>query len=588
MSAKRLAQHRNALVALARYLSQEQTGGVLTRAIEMLAQVLGCVGAIAYRREKQELALVSEQGLPRKAKPWLARLPIDSDPWFVAQRVAKRRRPEFDEELAGERLGLSLRPTLQKAGWRALAACPIAVGRNLHGVIVLAAAAPATLDKDALLLLETACGMLALALDRQRHTEHERDRRLEESKTAQLATIGLLAATVTQDLAAPLGHMKLQLDDLEEALTVRRGQGQQLAELEELTADIASSLTYAQATIDRLMALSQHSEPEVLDFALVAQDSVALLRRSVQARNIEVDIEGGDEAMLVDGRAESLHLLMVQLLFYAVAEAEAARMRAPQVLIRLSTDKGRHVLAVETSGAGRQSTSAEIFDMFFTGASGGDAVFGLALAKQTVLAHNGHIEVGTSTLGGVLVRVVLPLSQGAQQRSPRFSSRPPPPEFDGEQTVLWIDDDDLFARSLGRVLTSHVVKTAHTLGQARKLLAQGRPTVVFCNVNLPDGSGLELHQELDRQLRDNFVFITGGVLPAGDAVYLVNSGSPTLIKPVAVDEVVALLAAAERRRHPSVAPTLAGDDDDLTPERSAAAERLHEQLVARTKPKKDV
>ena len=215
---KILLAHRRALAGLTRLLTGQHAGGVLGSGIETLVDALRASGAIAYRAQGDELVLVAEQGLSRKAKPWLVHLKVDDEPWFVAQRVAKTGRYEVDTDVAGARGGHSLKPTLLEAGWKVVAATPIAVARQMLGVLVLAASNSATFSRDTKVLLETAGGILALALARERELQREREQRLREKKTAQLATIGLLTSTAACDLAAPLEALTMQMEEQERTL----------------------------------------------------------------------------------------------------------------------------------------------------------------------------------------------------------------------------------------------------------------------------------------------------------------------------------------------------------------------------------
>jgi signal transduction histidine kinase/ActR/RegA family two-component response regulator len=574
-----LLAHRNALVALTRFVLQERVGGLLGGATEMLVQVLEAKGAIAYRVEGSELVLVAEIGLPRKAKPWLARLPIDDAPWFVAQRVAKQVKPVVDEEIAGARQGHSIRPALEQAGWRALAAAPLAIGRQVGGVLVLAGGERDRFDRDTMLLLETAGGVLALALEREGLAQRQSEAALEQVRTGQLATLGLLTSTLACEMAAPLGALQLQLEDQEARLReiARRDAGPLPEDLEDLGAlneEMAEALRQAQNTASRMLSLLRESKPEPIDLSEIVGAALGLLRPSIESRGVQISVCGDDRPYVIDGRQESFSMMVVQLLLFAQSECQGVRTRTPAIRVALASEGERHQLTIEASGEGDPTgVSARLLEAFAGKRPGDPAAMGLALAKQTVLAHSGHVEVGASELGGMLVRVVLPPSRTAPERQRRFSSRPPPPpptataESMPLPAVVWIDDDELFVRSMRRCIKTHEVFGATTLAEARSVLASlGRvPDLVFCAVSLPDGPGVELHRAASPELASHFAFITGGVIPSETASYLVASGCPTLIKPIALEEIVELLGERNRRRHPSIAPTLSevGDDDDM-------------------------
>ena len=103
--------------------------------------------------------------------------------------------------------------------------------------------------------------------------------------------------------------------------------------------------------------------------------------------------------------------------------------------------------------------------------------------------------------------------------------------------------------------------------------------MVFCEVDLADGSGIDLYASLDDELKERFVFITSGVLASDTADFLARSGQPTFIKPLSMIEVSELLADAARgskAAHPAMASTLSERDDD-----GFAAGRRAERMLQR-------
>ncbi|MBW2528706.1 MAG: HAMP domain-containing histidine kinase [Deltaproteobacteria bacterium] len=571
---------RDALLALSRSVVEGQGGGVLSTAVEVVARALGASGAVAYRLDDRDLKLVAEQSLPPKAKPWLARLPLDEEPWFVAQTVATSGHAELADGAGGAREGHSAQGPLTAAGWELVVAAPISVGREVLGVLVVGVPEVAARDAHARSFVETASNILALALLREGDVDRRREDRLREAKTAQLATIGLLASTVACDLASPLGRLQLQVDDQEQLL---RELGQrldrvpdELGELVELTTDVAAGVRRAQAITTRLLGFSETSKLETLDLGELAREVGDLMRDAIQGRGISLELSVPSEPLRVVGRRESLQLLLVQLLLHVAGDSGSSGVPAPRVRLAASAEPTGNAVSFESSAAGRAaSRGASAFDTFLTRNLGDESVdLGLGLAKQAVLAHNGHIELGPSELGGALIRVLFPSSRSAVERRRDFSTRPSAEVAPGEgpvPAVVWIDDDDLFVRGLRRYLKSYAVHAARSVAEA-KLLLRGLgevPELVFCNLGAEADQAIAMHRAFEPDLADRFVFLTGGVLSAEVAHYLIASRRPTLIKPIALEEVADLLQTDLALSHrPSIAPTLdgtsrppPGDDD---------------------------
>ncbi|MBI4703989.1 MAG: GAF domain-containing protein [Deltaproteobacteria bacterium] len=570
-TAKTLVAHRQALVTLADHLVQES--GVLTNAVELLCKVLHAGGGIAYRADASRLVLAAEHALPRQGRAWLAQLPLDVEPWFIAQRVARKRRRRVEGDALASLAGRPVHAALAQSGWRAMAAAPIAVGRECLGVLVLGAATEAPFDEDAMLLLGAACSMLALALVREREQERAREQRLQDARTAQLATVGLLASTVACDLAAPLGALEMGLEDQQGLVRRLRAQLEveppELAELDALAGDVAAALRRAQGITSRLLAFSRESEPETLDFGRVAEASVELVRGHVEARGVGLELVRSElRELQVVGREENLHMLIVQLLLYAAQQCEgAASGERALVRVLLQSDGDRHIVAIEQSGpgAGAERLSPTAFDAVFGGRPAQQSpAAALAIAKHTVLAHGGHIELGTSVLGGALIRVVLPAAAVvAPARERQRTPRPPAARPAGQPlpTALLVDDDDLFVSTVRRGIKTHRLIAVRTIAEARSQIEEMAiaPDVVFCEVALPDGYGDELHAwvaERRPRIAGRFVFLTGGIVPTETAEYLIVSGRPTLLKPLPIEDIAQILEAGGLAPGASGAPTL--------------------------------
>ena len=93
------------------------------------------------------------------------------------------------------------------------------------------------------------------------------------------------------------------------------------------------------------------------------------------------------------------------------------------------------------------------------------------------------------------------------------SSRPPA-QSTRSLRVLVVDDDVFVARSIRRLLRpQHDVTLALSGRQALGLIRNSDYDVIFCDVMMPEMTGMELHAAVSKQnmkLSERFVFITGG------------------------------------------------------------------------------
>jgi hypothetical protein len=538
-----LVAHRLALVTITSQLMGDRTGGVLAGALEVLDSCLKLRGALAYRVQAGALILVSDLRLPATARSSFSQLSLSDEPFFIAQRVALSLKHESESPSSA----------LDGVGWNHLAATPLLVGRTLHGVIVVASDRP-IFDSDTQTLLDTVAGILTLALEREAAAERERERLHGDTRAAELATMGLLSSSTLLDVALPLSALGLELEEQERTVATLRTKlelalGCEAVEgLEELEAihgrieAMEDNLRRAQRVASGMLAVARRTRAETVDLVQALGDCLTLTRSAIDGRGICLEMEGDDEPALVEGRRESLSMLLIQLVLHSVEQARGSR---PRLRVRMLRGHHEHRVSFEVSGSGAGPTSSQgggprrrWLDAFLGKERREARAPGLALARQTAVAHHGHIEVGTSELGGPVHVVVLPASTLPQTPRGRASSLPPP-----RAVILCISEETDLAFELSATLPDVDVMCALSVCEARTLIAtlDPPPTLVLCDVVLPDGDCLDVHSAVDAELARRFAFVTAGVIDADTASYLRESSCATLIQPVTSAEVQKLL-----------------------------------------------
>jgi len=118
--------------------------------------------------------------------------------------------------------------------------------------------------------------------------------------------------------------------------------------------------------------------------------------------------------------------------------------------------------------------------------------------------------------------------------------------------VLLVEDNEL-NRALVRAILTRAADPrlratelieAHNLTQARAVVASSDVDVVLLDIQLPDGSGLELMDELmvrDRH-RPAVIAVTGGVLPEQRAAAMAAGCDAIVDKPFVAGDLVSVLA----------------------------------------------
>jgi PAS domain S-box-containing protein len=172
----------------------------------------------------------------------------------------------------------------------------------------------------------------------------------------------------------------------------------------------------------------------------------------------------------------------------------------------------------------------------------GGTGLGLAISRSLVEQQSGRIGVDSAPGQGSAFWFELPLV-GVRPASPVGSAAVAAPAGATKATILVVEDEPAAARVLEIMLqrAGYAVAVAASLGEARLTLESVRPAAVLLDVHLPDGSGLDLAEELAIRTSPIPVVVLSGRGPAADLV-----GAPVavwLMKPFAKEQ---LLRAVRR------------------------------------------
>jgi two-component system response regulator AtoC len=120
------------------------------------------------------------------------------------------------------------------------------------------------------------------------------------------------------------------------------------------------------------------------------------------------------------------------------------------------------------------------------------------------------------------------------------------------EQILVVDDDRFIRMALGEAVRSWGYETldAGTVAEARNLFAENEPPVALLDIDLPDGSGLDLLNELKEKSPETVaVMITGNVDIANSIAALRGGAHDFIGKPIKLEELrVTLRNALETRK----------------------------------------
>ena len=115
--------------------------------------------------------------------------------------------------------------------------------------------------------------------------------------------------------------------------------------------------------------------------------------------------------------------------------------------------------------------------------------------------------------------------------------------------LLLVEDDKVLAKLNARLLArqGYRVQVAHTVAEARSIIASSLPDLFVLDIELPDGSGLSLCEELRKQSDAPVMFLTGRVETKDKIKGLDTGGDYYLTKPYDKNELLAVIQSLLRR-----------------------------------------
>ncbi len=343
-----------------------------------------------------------------------------------------------------------------------------------------------------------------------REITERKEMEIQLAQADRLASVGVLAAGVAHEINNPLVYI---LNNVSYALS----------ELPESFSELRSALREARSGAERVRDIVKDLKTFARsDERMGPTDVTALVDSAVKVAENEFKFrarivrEYSDDLPMVEANSR-LGQVFLNLLLNA---AHAIREGDPDkntITIGARRDGDRVVVSVRDTGSGIEPEKLKkIFDPFFTTKPVGMGTgLGLSICRNIVHALNGEIHVQSEEGAGSTFSVYLPALEHNRTTTIQAPSTVPPPVTSSRSLdVLVVDDDAFVARAIRRLLRPrHAVTLAAGGAQALECLARAKFDIIFCDVMMPNMTGMELHQEVKRrypEMADRFVFITGG------------------------------------------------------------------------------
>jgi two-component system, NtrC family, nitrogen regulation sensor histidine kinase NtrY len=233
---------------------------------------------------------------------------------------------------------------------------------------------------------------------------------LDESEARLASSLVRVLTHEVMNSLTPVSSLLRTASDLGERLADGRSDPLALARLNQALATAARRSEGLLGFVERYRALARPLEVRKapLDTAVLAESLSLLFRAEWPETQPTLELRLPPDMPPLCADRELIEPVLLNLLRNA---AQATLGHAAVPLVRFTVQRapsGRMLIDIEDNGPGiAPALRDEVFLPFFTTKPGGHGV-GLALARQTVLAHGGSIHADTSPeLGGARLRIAL-------------------------------------------------------------------------------------------------------------------------------------------------------------------------------------
>jgi two-component system cell cycle sensor histidine kinase/response regulator CckA len=320
---------------------------------------------------------------------------------------------------------------------------------------------------------------------------------LEEAK--RMSSLGQLAAS----LAHEFNNVLMGIQPFVEIISRNAPPGRGVSEA---IGHITRSISRGKRASQEILRFANPKEPNL--FSIDVRTWLATLLGQLQASlppTISLTHSIGDGVAFMRGDSEQLELVITNLVFNA---RDAIGASSGQIDVAVSSEERRVRMSVTDDGPGIPPDMVRrVFEPLFTTKRNGTGL-GLAIAQRLMERQGGTVTAENRPTHGATFHVTVP---AAQVESP-VSVRPLGAPVLHVRRVLLVEDDASVGSGIEALLQSEGYETTWVRNWADVLPAalRSRPHVAIIDVNLPDGSGVDLVPLLRAQHVDLPIVLSTG------------------------------------------------------------------------------
>jgi signal transduction histidine kinase len=222
-------------------------------------------------------------------------------------------------------------------------------------------------------------------------------------QSARMASIGVMAASITHEINQPLNAIKVTADSIQ--YWHKRNPGR-------LPEPFTGQLDIISRSVTRIVEIIQHMrtfwvipntpQAEETDVNKAVQEALSLTRQQLHAHGIREQLDMAPGALVIKGNLVHVEQIIVNLVVNAINALDEKEQENKEIGISTFARGGFAVLTVVDNGPGLPTDDMDrLFDPFFSTHNGGEGMgLGLAIVKRYIDQYNGIIEAVTNKDGG--------------------------------------------------------------------------------------------------------------------------------------------------------------------------------------------
>lgn len=507
-----------------------EPGPLLKTVSTRLAALLEASASWVVLLEQTRVYLVAASGIPPT---------LTCDAGAYAAELESSGVRQLDATGAARLHGMAQSP------WQTLVIIPLAVENRVLGGICLALDHQITLAEDDRRVLLAFAAQAALAMEHARLFEELRHKQDELVRSSKLAALGSFSAGIAHEfnnlLAGILGYAELGLssdnqEEKDEALQVA-----------------VRSCLRGRSITGGLLTFARRDDPQrgLHQVREAVEDMLALVERELAKLNIRVErrFQIVPPTVCDPGQISQVILNLVTNARDAMLEKGGG-----VITIDLARYDDQIELAVSDTGTGIPDHLLEhVFQPFMTtkGALGGSATpgtgLGLAISYGIVQSHGGTITIDSQVGVGTTVTIRLPIVKDTMAIGEQDLHLAPLKPL----RILVVDDDEVVANSVARLLESHE-HNVNLVPDGETALRRYREEpfdLVISDIVMPGMDGIELLHRLRMLDSHAQVLIMTGHAVSSQVDQMLRAGALGVIsKPFIVDELLSIVARSGQTR----------------------------------------